>query len=62
MAIPLDLLRARLDFGNNTRVNVTMILESPEQRFLSANPLKGHKPDFHQPGCFSQVLFTPLPE
>jgi hypothetical protein len=62
MAIPLDLLRARLDFGNNTRVNVTMILESPEQRFLSANPLKGHEPDFHQPGCFSQVLFTPLPE
>jgi hypothetical protein len=62
MAIPLDLLRARLDFGNNTHINVTMILDSPEQRFFSANPLKGQEPDFHQPGCFSQVRFTPLPE
>jgi hypothetical protein len=62
MAIPLDLLRARLDFGAETRINVTMILESPNQRFLSANPLGGGEPDFHQPECFSQVRFVPLPE
>jgi hypothetical protein len=61
MAIPLDLLRARLDFGTATRLNLTMILESPKQRFLSANPLPGEKPDFHQPEYFTQVRFTPLP-
>lgn len=61
MAIPLDLLRARLDFGAETRINVTMILESPQQRFLSANPLGGGEPDFHQPECFTQVRFVPLP-
>lgn len=62
MAIPLDLLRARLDFGAETRINVTMIVESPQQRFLSANPLGGGDPNFHQPECFSQVRFVPLPE
>ncbi len=61
MAIPLDLLRARLDFGAETRINVTMTLESPQQRFLSANPLGGGAPDFHQPECFTQVRFVPLP-
>lgn len=60
MAIPLDLLRARLDFGPGTRANVTMILESPAQKFISATPLPG-EPDFHQPGHFSKIDFTPLP-
>jgi hypothetical protein len=62
MAIPLDLLRARLDFGAETRSNVTMIIESPQQRFLSANPLGGGEPNFHQPECFTQIRFVPLPE
>lgn len=61
MAIPLDLLRARLDFGPGTHANVTMILESPRQRFLSALKLEGVEPDFHQPGRFSKMVFAPLP-
>jgi hypothetical protein len=47
MAIPLELLRARLDFGPRTLMNVTMILESPEQ---------------NQPSRFSGIDFVPLPE
>jgi hypothetical protein len=61
MAIPLDLLRARLDFGPTTRMNVTMILESPEQKFVSATDLGPGSPDFHQPGRFPEVRFQPLP-
>ncbi|MEY3894733.1 MAG: hypothetical protein RLZZ214_252 [Verrucomicrobiota bacterium] len=61
MAIPRDLLEARLDFGPTTRLNVTMILESPRQKFLSALPLGGEVPDFHQPARFSTLVFAPLP-
>lgn len=61
MAIPLDLLRARLDFGQGTCLNVTMILNSPQQRFLSAADLGPGEPDFHQPQRFAQVEFTPFP-
>lgn len=62
MALPLDLLRARLDFGPHTRANVTMILESPAQRFLSAADLGGGDPDFHLPQRFPTVAFAPLAE
>jgi len=61
MAIPLDLLRARLDFGPATRVNVTMILGSPAQRFLSAADLGPGEPDFHRPQRFPQASFAPVP-
>lgn len=57
MALPLDILRARIDFGPATRANVTMILESPEQRFLTANAADGETPDFHQTKLFSPVCF-----
>lgn len=60
MAIPLDLLKARLDFGQNSRINVTMILESPDQRFLSATNLGGGEPDFHLPQRFASPVFAPL--
>ncbi len=62
MAIPLDLLRARLDFGPATRMNVAMILGSPAQRFASAADLGPGPPDFHQPQRFPRALFVPLPE
>jgi hypothetical protein len=61
MAIPLDLLKARLDFGGDSHFNVTMILNSPDQRFLSAHPLGTQEPDFHRPEHFSKVSFMPLP-
>ena len=60
IAMPLDLLRARLDFGPHTRANVTMIIESPQQKFLSAADLGGGPPDFHQPQRFPEVGFAPL--
>ncbi len=60
MALPLDLLRARLDFGGESRANAAMILGSPRQRFLSAAKLPGDAPDFHQPDHFPQVEFSPL--
>ncbi len=62
MAIPLDLLRARLNFGAVSRMNVAMILESPEQKFISASDLGDGDPDFHQPQRFSEITFSPLPE
>lgn len=61
MAIPLDLLEARLGFGPNTRANVTMILESPNQKFLSAADMGPGEPDFHQPAKFPSTRFVPLP-
>ncbi len=61
MAIPVDLLKARLNFGNETHVNVTMILESPVQKFISARDLGPGEPNFHQPGQFSKICFQPLP-
>ncbi len=62
MAIPLDLLKARLDFGKDTLANVTMILGSPSQKFASAADLGEGEPDFHQPSRFRKITFTPLPE
>ncbi len=61
MAIPLELLRARLDFSGNSLLNVAMILNSPDQQFLSATSLGQGAPDFHQPSQFSKVAFVPLP-
>ncbi len=61
MAIPLDLLRARLDFGARTRANVTAILESPTQRFASAADLGPGGPDFHRPERFTELKPTPIP-
>ncbi len=61
MAIPLDLLRARLDFGPGTRLNVAMILESPDQKFISAVDLGGGEADFHRPQRFSERVLAPLP-
>ncbi len=61
MSIPLDLLRARLDFGPQTRANVTFVLDSPDRKFVTAADLGTGEPDFHRPGKFQQVSFTPLP-
>jgi hypothetical protein len=60
MAIPLDVLRARIGFGSETHANVCMIVESSDQRFLSATPLGDGEPDFHQPSRFARVCFQPL--
>jgi len=56
MAIPLDLLKARLNFGVGTLANVTMILGSPDQRFVTATDLGSGEPDFHRPERFSALV------
>lgn len=61
MAIPLDVLRARISFGEGSRANVCMVLGTPEQRFLTASHQPGGgEPDFHQPEKFPQVDFQQL--
>lgn len=61
MAIPLDLLRARLDFGPECSANVTFILGHPEPRYLTATDLGGGDPDFHRPERFGKVRIDDLP-
>ena len=60
MAIPLDLLKARLNFGVGTLGNVTMILGSPDQRFVTATDLGSGDPDFHRPERFSALKHADL--
>ncbi len=60
MAIPLDLLKARLNWSDSSRVNVTFIVNSPEPQFLTASRLPGEEPDFHQPAYFSSFRYHPL--
>lgn len=62
LKMPLDLLRARIDFGAKTRANVSFILQTPAQVFLSASDLGSGEPAFHRPDQFPQVVFMPLPE
>lgn len=64
MSIPLDLLKARIDFGQNTRANVSFILNTPDQHFLTAADLGDGNPDFHRPKQFQKLAFidADLPE
>ncbi len=61
MALPLDLLRARLDYGPRSRANVTFMLGGKRRRHVTAADLGGGSPDFHLPARFPVVNFTPLP-
>lgn len=61
MAIPLDLLKARLNFGPESLANVTFILGNPTPRYLTAAPLGAGEPDFHRPDRFPKIRFTPMP-
>ncbi len=54
-SIPLDVLKARLGFGPETRMNVTFVLDSPDQKFLTAAPAPDGEPDFHRPDVYQQV-------
>lgn len=54
-SIPLDILQARVNFGESSCINVTMIIDSPEQRFLTASAATKGKPNFHQTSLFQPV-------
>lgn len=60
LALPKDLLAARVGYGEGTRANVAMILGSPDQRFLSVADLGGGAADFHRPGEFPVLESCPL--
>lgn len=57
LSLPLDTLQQRLGFGEGCRANVCFILDSPQQRFLSAAPLGEGEPDFHRPEKFPRIRF-----
>lgn len=52
---------AALDWNHHVRLNVCLILESPQQRFYSFTPLPGDHADFHQPQHFSPVRLLATP-
>jgi len=55
--IPLPFLESEFGFGPATQLNVTFILDSPEQKFISISKLPGVNPDFHQPNHFEGIEF-----
>jgi len=52
LGLPLDWLRATIGWSEASPLNVTLILETPEQRFVTATDLGGGEPDFHRPQEF----------
>lgn len=57
MALPLKMLREELNFGDDSKMNVTFIVDSPNKKFISATKLEGREPDFHQPDDFKKITF-----
>lgn len=53
--VPLDFLRTRFDFDESSRMNVSFIIHSPEQQFLSVNTATSAEPDFHHMDLMKQV-------
>lgn len=53
--IPLSFLVEHLDFGPDSRLNATFILDSPDQIFVTAGPPAPGKPNFHRPGEFPGI-------
>ena len=43
------------------RLNATFILDTPDQRFVTAGPPATGEPDFHRPDAFPPVALKPLP-
>lgn len=55
VSIPLDILKTRINFGESSKMNVSFIIDSPAQQFLTANPAHGEEPNFHQVELFKPV-------
>ncbi len=55
MAIPLEILRSRIDFSPSTRANITMVLGAPKPQYFSVCKMPEQPLDFHQPAFFSQL-------
>ncbi len=59
-SIPIDWMEEHYQFGPESSLNATLILNSPRQIFLTAAPLSSSEPDFHRPHEFLPVEFTSL--
>ncbi|MGB1128819.1 MAG: hypothetical protein ACPG4K_02115 [Haloferula sp.] len=55
ITLPLEPMRERIDFGPNSKANVSFILETPNQRFITATDLGQKEIDFHWPAAFPTV-------
>ncbi len=56
-ALPLKMLRQELNFGDKSMMNVTFIVNSPKQQFVSATKLHSEEPDYHRPNEFKKITF-----
>ena len=52
--LPLLWLEEHLHFGPRTRMNVTFIVNSPAQKFLTAVNIGDGDPDFHRPSRYAR--------
>lgn len=55
LGLPLNWLRPNIAWSANSPLNVCFILDSPEQRFISACDLGTGEPDFHRPARFQAL-------
>ena len=53
--LPLSWLKEHFDFGENSTLNATFILDSPHQIFLTAADLGDGDPNFHRPDRFPGI-------
>ncbi|MBM3862445.1 MAG: hypothetical protein FJ385_00620 [Verrucomicrobia bacterium] len=60
LSLPLAWIESRVGPLASARANITMILESPRQRYVTASNIGGGEPDFHRPQWFPQVCVSPL--
>lgn len=59
LAIPLDWLRRHAGWSHESRLNLTLILGTEPQHFVSACDLGGGEPDFHRPQRYPRVRRRP---
>jgi len=62
LGIPLDFLKQHIAWGPDSTINVTLILNSPDQQFLSVADLGAGDPDFHRPQHFAGIEWRDLPD
>jgi hypothetical protein len=60
-ALSVEVLCEQIGFSEAATANVALILESPDQRFLTVEDLGGGPVDFHRPDHFPPLEFEPLP-
>ncbi len=60
MSIPRNELSVKISFTEESRLNVSFILETPQQKFLSWAKLKAEQPDFHVSEQYEAIKLTEI--